>query len=136
MITDARQAFHTLYEAGSVVYVQIDPTTPGVDIPGRLMRAPSATFMYGKHTRVPIPDLVNTRGALTSTLNFNGSPYQCVVPWAAVTQVHDGRTMFYARHTATYAGTNVVPIGSAKRRRPIKRTGLRRIGRRHLRVVR
>ena len=74
---------HALLLKGSV-FVHLDPRTPGVIVPYRLLSQPQVVLQIGTNMPVPIPDLVVDSYGVYGTLSFKGVAFTCVIPWVAV----------------------------------------------------
>ena len=71
------------------VYLQVDGTAPGVDLPDWL-RTPAVPLQVGYNMPNPIPDLQVDDWGVTCTLSFRRTPHTCRIPWAAIFAFHDG----------------------------------------------
>lgn len=71
------------------VYLQVDGTHPGVDLPDWL-RNPTVTLQIGYGMAVPIPDLSVEDDGVVATLSFRRVPHTCRLPWSAIYAMSDG----------------------------------------------
>lgn len=64
--------------------VTFDARLAGEGVPAHLRAACQVTIRIGDDLNPPIPDLAFLRDDLVATLTFDGRPYRCAIPWAAV----------------------------------------------------
>ncbi len=86
-----------LLEQGNV-YLHLDPTRPGVEVPSYLKDGSTLTLVIGPDLAVPIPDLEIGPEGISATLSFSRTPYLCVVPWSSLfaMSTEDGRSLVWA----------------------------------------
>lgn len=127
----------TILSLGSSLFVHIDPTVEGVQVPAWLYGREQVVLQFGKNLPVPIKDLIVDSDGICGTLSFKGVPFFCDIPWDSVFALvaDNGRGNVWAedmpeaikaqveqenlRNQAGPRQGNVTPIGHAKRRRPI-----------------
>lgn len=66
------------------VLVHVDAGHESVSVPEHLAGDAKLVLRFGYDLRPRIPDLSVETDALSGTLTFNGAPFMCVLPWAAV----------------------------------------------------
>ncbi len=76
----------------SSVFVHLDPRKEGVVVPPWFRRQAQLVLQVGYQMAVPIPDLTVGDEALTGTLSFSRSPFQCSIPWSSVFALVSGET--------------------------------------------
>ncbi|HEU4532541.1 MAG TPA: ClpXP protease specificity-enhancing factor SspB [Polyangiaceae bacterium] len=76
----------------SSVFVHLDPRKEGVVVPPWFRKQPQLVLQVGYQMAVPIPDLTVGDEALTGTLSFSRSPFQCSIPWSSVFALVSGET--------------------------------------------
>ncbi|MCU0687185.1 MAG: ClpXP protease specificity-enhancing factor SspB [Polyangiaceae bacterium] len=76
----------------SSVFVHLDPRKDGVSVPAWFRKQPQLVLQVGYQMAVPIPDLTVGDEALTGTLSFSRSPFQCTIPWSSVFALVSGET--------------------------------------------
>lgn len=67
------------------VYIHVDPTIAGVDLPSALMSRERVPLVIA--WQAPHIDLQLDEDGIAATLRFSGNPYRCVVPWPALLAV-------------------------------------------------
>ena len=70
------------------VFFTFNTAYEGVKIPEYLYKQSEVMFEVGYSMAVPIPDLLVDDKHISCTLSFNGLPFFCIVPLAAITGVH------------------------------------------------
>lgn len=76
----------SVLRAGSL-FIRFDARCDGVLAPRKLLRRPSVVFQVGHNMPDPIPNLRVDGDGVFGTLSFNGAPFPCFVPWAAVLEL-------------------------------------------------
>jgi stringent starvation protein B len=69
------------------IFIHIDPRKHGVRVPEYLLLKENLILQIGYNMPVPIPDLKITDFGIYATLSFKGMPYECYVPWSAVSAI-------------------------------------------------
>jgi hypothetical protein len=82
--TSKREVFEELLRIRSKVFVNFDPRAPDVTIPQQLRGQPRCVLMYGRNTKIPIPDLRVDHRGISATLSFGGTKEHTYVPWSSV----------------------------------------------------
>ena len=67
------------------VYIHVDPSIDGVDLPPPLMQRERVPLVIA--WQAPHIDLQLGEQGIAATLRFSGNPYRCVVPWPALLAV-------------------------------------------------
>lgn len=78
-----RSLVEALLRTGSVD-LYLEPGRPGVVVPPRFRADPGLVLRIGRDLPTPIPDLLIDDDGVSATLSFDGQPFHCEVPWAAV----------------------------------------------------
>jgi len=80
----SKQAVLThLLEQGSV-YLHLDATRQGVQVPDSNKKDTMLTLVLGYGLALPIPDLDVGSDGVTATLSFSQSPFHCFLPWFSI----------------------------------------------------
>lgn len=89
---DKKDCFAELIKQGDV-FIALDPRVKGVVVPLHFKQGGSSelTLQFGFNMPKPIPDLEWDDDGVRATLSFSNSPFYCVIPWAAVYSIHNGR---------------------------------------------
>lgn len=66
------------------ILVHVDARRPGVAVPPRFAGETKLVLRFGYGLNPPIPDLTVDDAGIAGTLVFGGTPFGCVLPWAAV----------------------------------------------------
>ena len=80
---DKRLVIDDLLGKGPVL-IHLDARRSDVAVPERFRSEAKLVLRFGHGLTPPIPDLTVDEHGISATLTFGGSPFRCVLPWAAV----------------------------------------------------
>jgi stringent starvation protein B len=80
---DKRTVIEDLMGRGPVL-VHLDARRSDVAVPDRFRSESKLVLRFGHGLSPPIPDLTVDEHGMAATLTFGGSPFRCVLPWAAI----------------------------------------------------
>ena len=80
---DKRTVIDELLGRGPVL-VHLDARRSDVAVPDRFRGEAKLVLRFGHGLSPPIPDLTVDEHGISATLTFGGSPFRCVLPWAAI----------------------------------------------------
>lgn len=91
-----QEAFLAFLKDGWVT-VYIDARLPGVAVPDHLRTETRLVLQYGLNMPVPVEDLEVTDEGVKATLSFSRTPWQTMIPWAAIYVIActDGRGVLF-----------------------------------------
>lgn len=80
-----RLAIQDAWDRGDEFFLTFDPKEEGVAIPDYLRSKPTVTFsLCSRYSAPPITSFCASKHSVSAVLNFEGMPYFCVVPYAAL----------------------------------------------------
>lgn len=80
---DKRTVVDELLAKGPVL-VHLDARRSDVAVPDRFRGEAKLVLRFGHGLSPPIPDLTVDEHGVAATLTFGGTPFRCVLPWAAI----------------------------------------------------
>jgi stringent starvation protein B len=80
---DKRLVIDELLGKGPVL-IHLDARRSDVAVPERFRGEAKLVLRFGHGLTPPIPDLTVDAHGVSATLTFGGSPFRCVLPWAAI----------------------------------------------------
>lgn len=79
-----RQVFDAILGRCPTLFMHIDATAKGVDLPPSRRGKTEIVLQVGMNMPVPITAMSTTEYSFEGTLSFAGIPYHCTIPWDAV----------------------------------------------------
>lgn len=71
-------------ETGNLVYIRLDGTNPGCQLPSPHNKNTAVLLILGLHMPTPMQRFACDERGFQVTLSFSGRPFDCQVPWDAV----------------------------------------------------
>lgn len=78
----AKKDFFSRALEGGIASLYLNPRAEGVSVPSHLRNMPSLVLNYSYRYHIADFDFDDER--VVASLSFQGTPYQCIVPWDAV----------------------------------------------------